>query len=200
VIHRVSTVVLHILRSLAVQLAAFKVNFAVLTLSSACTYTFCFSERSCFCFPWGFQSSACLVLLEGSFRRECLIQRHFKRIYLPFGPDKVMIDSHCWEKQQSSISVFCLNLSLTHGHTNLLSDNQVCIRIPPICTPCTALEWPADNHLLELHQIFDTQQCKTIMTLSYCKEKQTIRDTVQKCFLQDFRTIFLLARIDKLGS
>jgi hypothetical protein len=32
------------------------------------------------------------------------------RIYLPFWPNKVMGDLHCWEWQQSSISAFFFSL------------------------------------------------------------------------------------------
>jgi hypothetical protein len=58
-------------------------------------------------------------------------------IYLPFWPNKVMRDLHCWEWQQS----------LTHGHTNIIHvlDTQGCFRVPPANMLCTVLEWPADN-------------------------------------------------------
>jgi hypothetical protein len=61
---------------------------------------------------------------------------------------------------------------------NLLLDTQVCFRVPLACTPCTALYWPADND--EVHHILDTQQCKTIMTLSDHKGKKLL-ETLFKC-------------------
>jgi hypothetical protein len=69
----------------------------------------------------------------------------------------------------------------------MLLDTQVCFRVLPVCTLCTALAWPADN--AKITSILDTQQCKTIMTLSNHKGRQIIRDTIRKCFLQDFLTI-----------
>jgi hypothetical protein len=33
--------------------------------------------------------------------------------------------------------------SLISTKTLLLLDTQVCLRVPPVCTLCTALEWPA---------------------------------------------------------
>jgi hypothetical protein len=40
--------------------------------------------------------------------------------------------------------------------------------------------------MLILHHILDTQQCKTIMTLSDHKGKQIITDTIQKVFPAKF--------------
>jgi hypothetical protein len=54
------------------------------------------------------------------------------RIYLPFWPDNVMRDLHCWVWKQSSISAL-FSLSLTQGHINMLLDTQVCFRISPAC-------------------------------------------------------------------
>jgi hypothetical protein len=33
----------------------------------------------------------------------------------------------------------------------MLLDSQVCFSVPPICTPCTALVWPADNTEITSH-------------------------------------------------
>jgi hypothetical protein len=49
-----------------------------------------------------------------------------------------MTDLHCWERQQSSISAL-FSLSLTHGYKNMLLDTQVCFKVPPVYTQCTAL-------------------------------------------------------------
>jgi hypothetical protein len=71
--------------------------------------------------------------------------------------------------------------------TKTLADTQVCFRVPPGYAPCTALERPPDNAA----HIFDTEHCKTLMTLSDHEGKQIIRDNIQKCFLQDIRTMFI---------
>jgi hypothetical protein len=69
----------------------------------------------------------------------------------PFWPDKAMRDVHCWEWQQSSILAF-LSLPLTHGHKkNMLLHTQVCFRVPPVYTVCTALSWPAEYAEVTLH-------------------------------------------------
>jgi hypothetical protein len=46
--------------------------------------------------------------------------------------------------------------------------------------------------MLMQHHILDNQQSKAIMTLSDHKGKQIIKDTIQECFLQDFRTILIV--------
>jgi hypothetical protein len=43
--------------------------------------------------------------------------------------------------------------------------------------------------MLKYHHILDTQQCKTIMTLSDHEGTQIIRDTIPKSFLRDFRAM-----------
>jgi hypothetical protein len=62
----------------------------------------------------------------------------------------------------------------------------------------TAFDNTEKNHIL------DTRQCKTIMTVSDDKGKQIIRDTNQKCFLQDFRKMFIQSyaswRQSKVGN
>jgi choline kinase len=45
--------------------------------------------------------------------------------------------------------------------------------------------------MLKYH-ILDAKLCETIITLSDHKGKQMIRETIQKCSLQDFRTIFIV--------
>jgi hypothetical protein len=70
---------------------------------------------------------------------------------------------------------------------DMLLDTQVCFRKPAVYTYCTTLD-NAEHHIL------GTQQCKTIMTLSDHKGKQIIRNTIQKRFQQDFRTMFITHR------
>jgi hypothetical protein len=45
--------------------------------------------------------------------------------------------------------------------------------------------------MLKEYQILDTQQCKTIMTLSDPKGKQIIRATIYKCFLKKGTTFIM---------
>jgi hypothetical protein len=64
-----------------------------------------------------------IVLCRVGYLRSCFLQYFFLWIitiriwiYLPFWPDKVMRNLHCWEWQQSSISAFFFFSSVTHGH------------------------------------------------------------------------------------
>jgi hypothetical protein len=52
--------------------------------------------------------------------------------------------------------------------------------------------------MLKQHPIHDTQQCKTSMTLSDYKGKQIVRDTIQKCLLQDFLPCLGVVRVTSL--
>jgi hypothetical protein len=69
-------------------------------------------------------------------RFQCLTSRGTRKCGSPIEMDE-------WQ-YESSISAY-FSLSRTHGHKHMLLDTQVCSRVPPVYTPRTALEWPADN-------------------------------------------------------
>jgi hypothetical protein len=134
--------------------------------------------------------SAGAGIWHSSHKSEIRYIRFCIRIYLPVWPDKVMRDLHCWEWQQFSISALS-SLSLTREHKNILRDTQVSFRVSPVFIPCTALLIGLMT-MLKKHHILETQQCKTIMTLSDHKGKQISRDAIPKRFMRDFWTMFII--------
>jgi hypothetical protein len=72
-------------------------------------------------------------------------------------------------------------------------DTKTCYLTPRFASECLLSVPHAQrlNGLLKQNHILDTQQCKTIMTLSDHKRKQVVGDTIQKCFLPDFQTMFI---------
>jgi hypothetical protein len=122
--------------------------------------------------------------------------REFRiQMYLPFLPDKVMKALHCWECQQSSISPFLLVIhSRTQKHVDLTLrfDSECLLSIPRARHLNGLLTMPKKHHIV------DTQPCKSIMSLSDHQWKKIIRDTVQECFLQDFRTIYIVLHSARL--
>ena len=77
--HRAWTVIFHRLRSFTWTLAASQVRLTTCISLSRLLLHVCFG-RPRFLLPCGFHSSACLVMLEGSFRRVWPIHRHFLRL------------------------------------------------------------------------------------------------------------------------
>jgi hypothetical protein len=62
----------------------------------------------------------------------------------------------------------------------MLLDTQVYFRVSLVCSQCTALEWPADN--VDITPLFETQQCKTIMTLSDHNRGKSLGTLLKKKF------------------
>jgi hypothetical protein len=76
-----------------------------------------------------------------------------------------------------------------HTHGNILFDTNVFFRVPPVCTPCTALDLPAvfsnaQNNItaLTLSSVKLSWQCPTIKL----KEKPIIWDGYSKMFFARF--------------
>jgi hypothetical protein len=110
------------------------------------------------------------------------------QIYFPFWTDKVMRDLHRWKWQlfsdcRSSIDTKTCYLTLRFAAERLMSINvTVNYRAQHLNGLLTVLK--------KIH-ILDTQQCRTITTLSDHIGKQIIRATTQKWCLQDFQTMFI---------
>ena len=77
--HRASTASLHLLLSLTRVLASSYVRLECLSSLCKLLLQVCLG-RPLFLFPCGFHSSACLVILLGSFRRVWPTHRHFRRL------------------------------------------------------------------------------------------------------------------------
>jgi hypothetical protein len=92
---------------------------------------------------------------------------HFKVSYLGFGvlylwyPVACLLSEHISDFKRlgeiytaysgSSLSFQHFLACHSHMDTKALLDTQVCLRKPPVGTPCTPLEWPAGNAEMTSH-------------------------------------------------
>ena len=75
--HRASTIILHLSRSCAARLASPQdIRIDLNSASNGLLHVV--TGRPLLLLPWGFQSSACFVMLLCGLRRMCPIQRHFR--------------------------------------------------------------------------------------------------------------------------
>jgi hypothetical protein len=78
----------------------------------------------------------------------------------------------------------------------MLLDTLICFRVPPVCTPCTALNLKGLQTMLKNNILSLTPgsvKLKTIMTLSNPKGKQITEDATPKVFWEIFEQCLLCA-------